>query len=91
MIPVTKAILCTTVGDLTRSKKHRDWVDLNSVPLLLFLTEAAILEGEMAAKNLLKVFAKCIDKKEVEEEDKKLAKEEEDNLIIEGRDTEDKK
>ena len=59
-IPITKVLLHVDVGDLAKSKKQRDWVALNSVLIPPFLTEDAILDGETAAKNLLKVFKKCI-------------------------------
>ena len=70
-IPVTKELLCSNVGDLSRSKKQRDWVALNIVLIPPFLTEAAIFDNKTEVENLLKVFVKCIDSKGEKEEDEK--------------------
>ena len=51
---------------------------LNVVLLPPFLTEAAILDGEIASANLHNIFAKCISKKGMEEEEEKFAEDEED-------------
>ena len=75
-IPVNNILLCVTVGDLDRSEKRRYCVVLNAVLLPSFLTEAAILDGETAAANLLKVFANYIAAKVAEEEYEKSEKEE---------------
>ena len=65
-LPVTKLPLCNAVGDVSISKKQRDWVALNAVILTLFLTESAILDGEMASENVFKIFSKIISKKGTE-------------------------
>ena len=83
-IPVTEVLLNAAVGNLTRSKKQRDWVALNAVILPPFLTEAAILDVKTSAANLLKVFAKCISTKGVEEEEYKSEEEGEDDITSEG-------
>ena len=59
-LPITEVLLCATAGDLTHSKKQRDWQSLNAVLLPPFLTEAAILHGESDAGELLKIFARAI-------------------------------
>ena len=43
-----------------QSKKQRDWTSHNAVLLPPFLTEAAILYGELDAGELLKIFARSI-------------------------------
>ena len=47
-LPIAEVLLCA-VGDLACSKKQRDWPSLNAVLLPPFLTEAAILRGELDA------------------------------------------
>ena len=44
-LPIAEVLLCAAAGDLARSKNQRDWTSRNSVLLLPFLTEAAILHG----------------------------------------------
>ena len=46
-LPVTKVFLRAAVGSLAKSKKLRNWVDLNAVFLLPFITEEVILKGDM--------------------------------------------
>ena len=59
-IPITEVLLCAAAGNLTRSKKQRDWTPRNAVLLPPFLTEAAILHGESDAGKLLTIFARSI-------------------------------
>ena len=47
-------------GNLAQSKKQRNWTSCNAVLLPSFLTEAAILDGELDAGELLKIFARSI-------------------------------
>ena len=53
-------LLHTAAGDLARSKKQRDWTSRNAVLLPPILTEAAILQCESDADELLKIFARSI-------------------------------
>ena len=55
-LPITEVLLRAAAGDLARSKKQRDWKSLNTVLLPPFLTEVAILHGELDAGELLKIF-----------------------------------
>ena len=57
-LPIVEVFLCTTSGDLVRSKKQRDWNPRNAVLLPPFLTEAAILHGESNMGKFLKNFAR---------------------------------
>ena len=59
-LPVSEVLLCAAAGDLARSKKQQDWTPHNAVLLPPFLTEAAILYGELDASKLLKIFARSI-------------------------------
>ena len=59
-LPIVEVLLCTAAGDLTRSKKQRDWTPRNNVFLPPFLTEAAILHKESDTGKLLKIFAHSI-------------------------------
>ena len=59
-LPIAEFLLCTASGDLARFKKQRDWMLCNFVLLPLFLTEAAILHGELDTGKLLKFFARSI-------------------------------
>ena len=45
-LPIAEVLLRAAAGDLTQSKKQRNWTSHNAVLLLPFLTEAAILHGE---------------------------------------------
>ena len=47
--PISEFLLCAASGNLTRSKKERDWSLRNAVLVPQFLTEAAILHGESDA------------------------------------------
>ena len=67
-LPIAEVLLCTAAGDLARSKKQRDWTPHNAVILSPFLTEAAILHGELDAGELLKIFARSITEWAKEEE-----------------------
>ena len=54
--PVKTFLLCTTSGDLSRSKKLYNWMILNDLPLLPFLTKAVILYGKPTKIELLNNF-----------------------------------
>ena len=69
-LPITKVILCAAAGNLAGSKKQRDWTPRNTVHLLPFLTEAAILDGGSDTGDLLKiVFRSITERAEEGEED----------------------
>ena len=59
-LPITEVLLCAAAGDLKGSKKQRDWQSLNAVLLPLFLTEVAILHGELDVGEPQKIFARSI-------------------------------
>ena len=59
-LPITEVLLRAAAGNLARSKKHPYWTPHNAVLLPSFLTEAEILDGETAAEELLKIFARSI-------------------------------
>ena len=56
-LPIAEALLRAAAGNLTRSKKQRDWTSRKTVLLTPFLTEAAIHQGDSDAGKLLKIFA----------------------------------
>ena len=56
-IPTTKSLLCTAVGDLSKSKKLCDWAVLNAVLLPPFRIYLVVLEGETTTGGLLKKFS----------------------------------
>ena len=58
--PIAEVLLCAAAGDLAQSKKQRDWTSRNAVLLPPFLTEAAILYGELDEGELLKIFSRSI-------------------------------
>ena len=57
---IVEVLVCAAAGALAHSKKQRDWNPRNAVLLPPFLTEAAILQGESDADDLLKIFARSI-------------------------------
>ena len=59
-LPITEFLLRSAAGDLVRSKNQRDWTPRNAVLLPPFLTEAAILNLESDAGELLKIFAQSV-------------------------------
>ena len=59
-LPIAEVLLCAAAGDIAQSKKQRNWTSHNAVLLPPFLTEAAILYGELDAGELLKIFARSI-------------------------------
>ena len=59
-LPIAEVLLRAAAGNLARFKKQRDWTLRNAVLLLPFLTEAAILHGELDAGEILKIFARSI-------------------------------
>ena len=59
-LPITDVLLHAAAGDLTRSKKQRDWNSRNTILLPPFLTEDSILHGESDAGKLMKIFARSI-------------------------------
>ena len=56
-------------GNLVRSNKQQDWTPRNAVLLPLFLTEAAILDRETTAEELLKISSQSITERADEGED----------------------
>ena len=56
-LPIAEVLLRAAAGDLARSKNHRDWTPRNAVLLPPFLTEAAILHGDLDAGDLLNIFS----------------------------------
>ena len=56
-IPITGVLLRATAGNLARSKKQQDWTPRNAVLFLPLLMKAAILNRELDAGYLLKIFA----------------------------------
>ena len=85
-LPTTEFFLRTAAGDLSMSKNLCFRVALNDVLLQLFPIEAAILEGEIEAAELLKTFTKKISERGLgyaanysEIEGKSGSDEEEDN------------
>ena len=56
-LPIAEVLLLAASGNLTQSKKQRDWTPRNSVLLPPFLTEAAIHHDKSDAGYLLKIFA----------------------------------
>ena len=88
-LPIAEFLLCAAAGNLTRSKKQRDWTLHNAVLLRPFLTEAAILRGESDAGELLNISARFITEWAKEEETRSEADEanDEDSVIsIEAKD-----
>ena len=59
-LPIAEVLLRAASGDLTRSKNQRDWTPRNAFLLPPFLTETAILHGELDAGELLNIFARSI-------------------------------
>ena len=57
---IAEVLLRAAAGNLARSKKQRNWNSRNTVLLPPFLTEAAILQGELDVGKLLKIFARSI-------------------------------
>ena len=52
---IADVLLCAAAGNLTRPKKQRNWTSCNAVLLPSFLTEAAILHGDLYAGDLMKI------------------------------------
>ena len=65
---ITEVLLHAAASDLARSKNQRDWTLRNAVLLPPFLTEDAILHGELDTGELLKIFARSITEWAKEEE-----------------------
>ena len=59
-IPIAEFLLRAATGNLAHLKKQRDWTPRNAVLLPPFITEAAILHGELEAGELLKIFSRSI-------------------------------
>ena len=53
-LPTTEFLICTSVRDLSNSKNHRDWAELNAVLLQPLLTMSVVLDGEKSVGELLK-------------------------------------
>ena len=81
-LPIAEFLLCAAAGDLTCSKKQRDWNPCNVVLLPPFLTEAAILHGELDAGKILKIFSRSIMEWVKEEETTSEAGKDNDNNIF---------
>ena len=56
-LSATIVLLHAAVGNLSKLKKLHNWVAMNAVLLLPFLTNVVILERETAAGEILKTFA----------------------------------
>ena len=65
-IPTTEVLLRTAIGKLSKLKKLRNWMALNTVLLLPFLTEEVFLEGEKAVGGVLNTFTTKIAKRKSE-------------------------
>ena len=59
-LTIAEVLLRSAAGNLARSKNQRDWTLRNAVLLPPFLVEAAILDAESDAGDLLKIFARSI-------------------------------
>ena len=59
-LQITEVLLRAAVGNLTRSKKQRDWTPRHTVLLPPLLTESAILNKELDTSKLLNIFARSI-------------------------------
>ena len=59
-LPIAELVLRATTSDLKWYKKQRDWVPLNAVLISTFLTEAALLDMETSAEDILKIFTQTI-------------------------------
>ena len=55
-LPTTKLLLHTAIGNLSNSKKLRNWVTLYAVFLLPLITKGVVFEGEAKTGQLLKTF-----------------------------------
>ena len=55
-LPIMEVILCSAVSNLALSNKLHNWVSLNTVLLPQFLTKVVILDGQVSATDLLKIF-----------------------------------
>ena len=53
---IMEVLLRATVSDLSRSKKLRDWMVLNTVFVKTFLAEAVVLKGKAQDLELMKTF-----------------------------------
>ena len=72
LLLTTKILLCAT----SESKKLWDWTSRNAVLFPIFLTETVLTDRETVVKTLLKLFAKSINKQEVENDTEELDAEE---------------
>ena len=59
-LPTKKFLLCTSAGNLEKSKNISDWTSRNAVLLPLFLTEAVVADGETEEEALLDIFTEKI-------------------------------
>ena len=59
-LPIAEVLLRAAAGNIVRSNNQRNWKSRNSVLLPPFLTESAILHGELDAGDLLNIFARSI-------------------------------
>ena len=66
---IAEVLLHAATGNLTRSKKQGYGTPRNAILLPSFFTEAAILDVETSAKELLKIFVQSIKKREEEKEE----------------------
>ena len=59
-VSISEVLLCSSDGNLARSKNPRDWTLRNAFLLSPFLAKTAILQGELYAGKLLNIFARSI-------------------------------
>ena len=56
-LPAIEVLLCATTGNLTRSKKLKEWVFQNSILFPPLLAEAVVLDFNTSDTELLKIFS----------------------------------
>ena len=90
-LPITEVLLCADASDLVRLTKQRDWAPCNAAPLPPFLAKAAILNEELDAFDLLRIFARSMTEWSKEGENTSGDNNNGDNDIKGGVEAEDKK
>ena len=63
-LQTTELLLHVAANELEKAKKFQYWTSINTVLLLVFLTENALTDRETVAEVLLKIFSKRINKQE---------------------------
>ena len=76
---ITEVLLCAAAGNLASSNKQRDWTPRNAVLLPPFLTEAAILDRETVAEDIIKIFTHSIVERAGEREEDDGSKDNKDS------------